>query len=333
MPTIHDVARLAGVAPITVSRVINNSGYVSLETRERVEGAIAELGYVPNSLARGLRIKKTKTAALLVTDITNPFWTLVVRGVEDAASRAGFHVFLCNTDESEAKQADYLAALLQKQVDGILLVPVRSRLEPVEMIQRHGAVVVVLDRRVPGAKVDSVRCDSEGGAYKLVSYLIEQGHRHIGVMTGPHHVSTAEDRVTGYRRALTDAGFPLREAYISFGEFNQAGGYRQAQQMLRLTPRPTALFATNNFIMMGAIRAIRDAGMRIPEDISVVTFDESPADPLSEPFLTAAIQPGYEMGQRAMELLLSRLEEKANFQETLLSPSIVIRRSVRHLDR
>jgi LacI family transcriptional regulator len=167
MPTIREVAKRAGVAPITVSRVINNSDYVGQETRQRVEAAIADLGYVPNTLARSLRFKKTNTLALVLPDITNPFWTTVARGVEDAASDRGFNVILCNTDESEAEQTKYLTVLLQKQIDGVLLAPARSAAEPVELIQKQGVPVVVIDRRVPHSQVDLVRGDSERGAYRL----------------------------------------------------------------------------------------------------------------------------------------------------------------------
>src|SRR5512135_31962 len=207
MPNIRDVAKLAGVAPITVSRVINNSGYVTEETRQRVQEAIDKLGYVPNSLARSLRSRKTRMLALLLTDITNPFWTTVARGVEDAASDAGFTVILCNTDESETEQDRYLRIILEKQVDGVLLVPVRDPVEPVRTIRAQQVPMVVLDRRVPESlDTDVVRSDSEGGAYRLVNLLISLGHRRIAILTGPHDVSTAEDRVSGYRRALKDAG-------------------------------------------------------------------------------------------------------------------------------
>src|SRR5512143_3389514 len=161
MATIHDVAHRAGVSPITVSRVINHSGYASRETRVRVEAAVAELGYVPNRLARSLRSKRTHTLALVLTDITNPFFTTVARGVEDTASDAGFTVVFCNTDESETEEQKYLQVLLQQQVDGILLVPARSTPESVMMIQKQGTAVVVLDRKMPSdTEVDVVRCES-----------------------------------------------------------------------------------------------------------------------------------------------------------------------------
>ena len=179
MPTIRDVARLAGVAPITVSRVINQSGYIREETEERVKAAIAQLGYVPNSLARSLRSRQTSMLALVLTDITNPFWTTLARGVEDAASDAGFNLILCNTDESVEEQERYIHVLLQKQVDGILLVPAHTQPESIQFIQRQKVPVVILDRGVPGAHADVVRCDSVGGAYQLTRLLVSLGHCQI----------------------------------------------------------------------------------------------------------------------------------------------------------
>jgi LacI family transcriptional regulator len=176
MATIHDVAQRAGVSPITVSRVINHSGYASQETRARVEAAIAELGYVPNRLARSLRSKRTHTLALVLTDITNPFFTTVARGVEDTASDAGYTVIFCNTDESESEEKKYLQVLLQQQVDGILLVPARGTPDSIDLIRKQNTPVVVLDRRLPSrVEVDTVRCENERGAYQLVRLLIGWG--------------------------------------------------------------------------------------------------------------------------------------------------------------
>jgi LacI family transcriptional regulator len=329
MPTIHDVAKLAGVAPITVSRVINNSGYFSVEIRERVEKAVTELGYVPNLLARSLRSKRTNTLALILTDITNPFFTTLARGVEDTASEAGFTVIFCNTDESESKEARYLQVLLQKQVDGFLLVPAQSKQGAIDLIRHHGEPVVVLDRRVPAENVDIVRCDSEGGACELINLLVSLGHRQIAVLSGPRGVSTAEDRVAGYRHALSDAGIPVDEGYIFFGEFNQEGGYEMTRRALNLSPRPTALFAANNFIAIGAMRAIQDLGLEVPEDIALVGFDDLPPAMVSFPFFTVVSQPAYEMGRRATLLLLERLSTQQNeaYQEIVLPTQIIVRHS------
>lgn len=329
MPTIRDVAKRAGVAPITVSRVINHSGYVRQKTRERVKAAIAELAYVPNTLARSLRSKRTNTLGLILTDITNPFWTTVARGVEDAASDAGFNVIFCNTDESEAKQDKYLRVLLQKRVDGVLLVPARSTAEPIEFIRKQDTPVAVLDRRVPDAQADVVRGDSEGGAYQLVRLLLSLGHRRIAMLSGPQGVSTAEDRVAGYRRALVEAGLDASAELVQHGEFTQASGYEMTQQVLTATLRPSALFAANNFIALGAIRALRDAGLQVPEDMALVGFDDLSPALVGDPFLTVAVQPAYEMGQRATEVLLARLSGQVpeEYQEIVLPTEVIVRKS------
>jgi LacI family transcriptional regulator len=329
MATIRDVAERAGVAPITVSRVINNSGYVSESTRARVEAAVADLGYVPNVLARSLRSRRTNTLALILTDISNPFWTTVARGVEDAASSADFNVILCNTDESEVEQDKYLRVLLQKQVDGVLLVPASCAVEPIQFVQSQNTPIVVLDRRVPDAQVDVVRGDSEGGAYQLTRLLLSLGHRQIAVLSGPGGVSTAEERVAGYRRALTGAGLDVDAALVYYGKYSAESGYEMAQQMLASTPRPSALFAGNNFIAIGILRALRDAGLRVPEDFALVSFDDLPANVVIDPFFTVAAQPAYEMGRQATELLLARLSEEppTAYQEIVLSTEIIVRES------
>lgn len=329
MPTIRDVAKRAGVAPITVSRVINHSGYVSQKTRERVKAAIAELGYVPNTLARSLRSKRTNTLGLILTDITNPFWTTVARGVEDAASDAGFNVIFCNTDESEAEQDKYLRVLLQKRVDGVLLVPARSTAEPIKFIRRQDTPVAVLDRRVPDAQADVIRGDSEGGAYHLVRLLLSLGHRRIAMLSGPRGVSTAEDRVAGYRRALVEAGLDASAELVQYGEFTQASGYEMTQQVLTATLRPSALFAANNFIAVGAVKALQDAGLQVPEDMALVGFDDLPPALVGDQFLTVAVQPAYEMGQRATEVLLARLcgQGPEEYQEIVLPTMVIVRKS------
>jgi LacI family transcriptional regulator len=329
MPTIHEVAKHAGVGSITVSRVINHSGYVSPETRERVEKAVADLGYVPNTLARSLRSRRTNTVGLMVTDITNPFFTTLARGVEDAANEAGYTVIFCNTDESAAKEDKYLNVLLQKQVDGLLLVPTQSRVNTILQIQKHGTPVVVLDRRIPAVDVDTVRCDSVDGAYQLTRYLVSLGHRQIAVMSGAEGVSTADDRVAGYRKALEEAGIPVDENDIFRGDFTPDSGYSMTQQAINLALRPTALIAANNFITIGAMKALQEVELEVPEDIALVGFDDLPPSMVTFPFFTVASQPAYQMGAQAMQLLVQRLEGKAMdpCQEIILPTQLIIRRS------
>jgi LacI family transcriptional regulator len=329
MTTINDVAKQAGVAPITVSRVINNSGYISKETRCRVEQAISALGYVPNALARGLRSKRTNTLALVMTDITNPFFTNIARGVEDVASESGFSVIYCNTDESETEEFKYAQILAQKKVDGIILVPACCQSKTVEFLQSLDIPVVLLDRRIPDVQIDTVRCDSIAGAYELVRILIGLGHRRITMISGQRGVSTAEDRVIGYHRAMTEAGLEENEQ-VYFGSFTQDSGYELAQKALASPNPPTAFLGANNFITIGIMKALRNSKLRVPEDISLVGFDDLPL-PLfiDEPFLTVAVQPAYEMGKKVAELLLNRLVGKVSeeCQEVILPIEIIQRKS------
>jgi LacI family transcriptional regulator len=326
MTTIRDVARLAGVAPITVSRVLNNAGPVNLETRARVEAAIAELNYVPNVLARSFRSKRTETLALVLTDITNPFWTRVARGVEDSARQAGYSVFLCNTDENEAIQLETVHLLLKKQVDGILLVPRRNGAELIERIRQQQVPVVVLDRRIPEIDVDVVRGDSEGGAYQLTHILLGLGHRRITLLSGPADVSTAADRVAGFRQALFEAGC-LSEGQIVYGEYSYDSGYAHTKNLLTQSPRPTALFAGNNLIATGAYHAIQQSGQQVPQDLALVSFDDFPPELQIDPFFTCAVQPAYELGCQATWLLLERLTQAGTPREIVLPVEIVTRRS------
>jgi LacI family transcriptional regulator len=335
MSTISDVAQRAGVSAMTVSRVINNTGYSSQETRARVEAAIAELGYVPNALARQLRSKRTKTLALVVSDISNPFFTTIARGVEDVAVRHGFSVMYCNTDESESEEAQYLLMLVERQVDGVLLVPAGGSATSFRLLEAHGMPVVVLDRRVAWHGAESVRCDSEAGAHALTRHLIELGHRRIAVLTGRRTISTSTDRVIGCRRALEEAGLALDDSLVRYGGFtfgsqNQADGHRMAQEVLAApSGPPTAIFATNNFIAFGAIRALHEAGVRVPDDISVVAFDDLPAEWVSDPFLTVAAQPAYEIGRNAAAMLLDRIagERVAAGEDLVLPFELIVRRS------
>lgn len=329
MTTIIEVARRAGVSAMTVSRVVNRSGYASPATRAKVEHAVAELGYVPNAVARHLRSKRSNTIALVVSDITNPFFTTIARGVEDAAALRGYAVMFANTDESEREEIDYLRMLAQRQIDGVLLVPAGNSAEPFRFLHTQEIPVVVIDRRVVARKVDEVRCDSEEGAYELVRHLIELGHTRIAVITGRRNISTSTDRVVGYERALREAGLPIVPELVTYDSFSLEGGYRQVKQILEEDRRPTAIFATNNFLAFGALRALREANLRIPDDVSLVTFDDLPAEWHDDPFITVLAQPAYELGRQATELLLGRLHgEKRPKREVIVLPGeLIVRRS------
>ena len=330
MPTIVDVANRAGVAAITVSRVVNDSGPVSPQLRARVEQAIAETGYVPNSVARSLRSRRTDTLALIVPDITNPFFTTVARGAEDAASDAGLMLILCNTDERDADEQRYVRMLLQRRVDGILLVPAADGAAAIMQCREQGTPLVVVDRRLPGAGADAVRADSKTGAFELGRLLVGLGHRTMAVLTGPRAVPTADDRAAGFRRAVAAAG-GLPPPRVLRGAFSIESGREMAKLALASTPRPTALFAANNFIAIGVLHALDELKIRVPEDVAVVGFDDLPPEMVTFPFLTVAAQPAYEMGQRSVAMLLARLSAGRgtgqSYEEVVLPTHLVVRRS------
>ena len=237
-------------------------------------------------LASGLKSNRTHTLALVLTDITNPFWTTVARAVEDEASSHGYTVLFCNTDESEAKQEQYLSMLLRRRVDGVLLVPASNSGATVRKLQEKGVRIVVLDRQVEGVEVDIVRGDSYQGARGLTDHLLGLGHRRIGMLAGPAAISVSGERVAGYRAALAAAGVPPDSALIRYGGFTVDGGDAMAQALLQLDPRPTAFFAANNFIAIGALRALHNVGLSVPQDISLVAFDDLPDTYIQPPFLT-----------------------------------------------
>ena len=329
MPNIRDVAQRAGVAPITVSRVINGTGYVSNDLRQRVEQAISDLNYVPNRLGPSMRSKRSNTVGLVVTDITNPFWTTVVRGVEDAAYKAGYHLFLCNSDESVYKEREYVELLLSRQVDGFLIAPAEMQFDVLELIQNQDKAIVLLDRSIETAAIDIVRGDSEGGAYQLTRHLLDLKHRDIALLNGSRSVSTAVVRAHGFRRAMTEAGLEGKEIRELWGEFTQDSGYYQTLEALQWRPRPTALIAANNFIALGAVRVLDNFGLRIPQDISLVVFDDLPAAVNFRPFFTSADQPAYEMGFLAANTLFDRLRgnRDGDFKDIVLPFELTVRSS------
>lgn len=326
MTTIRDVAKKAGVAPITVSRVINDASYVSEKTRKKVEAAIEELGYIPNTLGLSLRFKRTMTIALVITDIANPFWPTVARGVEDIAQANGYSIILCNTDESKEKQAQYVKMLLQRRIDGILLAPVSNDPTIVRQIQTQNIPVVVMDRHVPDVNVDIVRGDSEEGAYQLTTHLLSLGHRKISILTGPRNVSTAVDRVNGFRRAFDEVGIRYTNDQIVWGKFSQASGYEMARTALNSPVAPTALFSVNNFVAIGAFSYLHEAGLAVPDDISMVTFDDVPTSFMSDSISTGVQQPAREIGQEATKLLLKRISEEIGdaYQQIVLPTKMII---------
>ena len=328
--TIKDVARHSGVSSMTVSRVINGGHRVSPETRQRVEHAIAELGYVPSRLARGLIRQKTGTLALIVPDVANPFFTLIVRGAEDVARRAGYRMILCDTRSDLAIEGEVIEEMIAHRVEGIAIAPVsdRSRVH-LKRLERFGVQFVVIDRTVPGVECDVVVGDSAGGARRLVDHLIALGHRRIGFIMESDDVSTARDRRMGYEEALEAGGIRFDPSLVVRTTVDPQGGFDGMRRLLELEEPPTGVFAVNNLVALGAIESVRAAGLEVPDDVALVCFDDIEYASRLYPFLTVMAQPAETLGTLGTQLLVERIEGRAPEQPrvVVLPAQFVVRKS------
>jgi LacI family transcriptional regulator len=306
MTTIYDVARRSGVSPATVSRVLSGRRTVDPELSEKVRAAVAELGYRPNGVARNLRKSSTNLWAVVISDIENPFFTSLVRGLEDIAQNEGYHVVLCNSDEDPAKEAAYASAVLTEQMAGVVISPT-STPDGVQQLADANIPMVLIDRRVDGVEADTVLVDNERGAAEAVKHLIDGGYQRIACITGPRRVSTAMDRLAGYRSALRAAGIRYTKELVRHADFREAGGYAAMESLLELPEPPEALFAANNLMTVGALECLAKKGVRSPDDIAVVGFDDIPWADLVVPSLTTVAQPTYELGRTAGLLLKDRI--------------------------
>jgi len=328
--TLQEVGRRAGVSAMTVSRVINGRPGVDAETQRRVEEVIAELDYVPNRIARGLLSQKTQTIGLIVPDVVNPFFAPVVRGAETAARRAGYRVLLCNSEGDLRLEREYIEDLMAHRVEGLLLAPASdSSRHSIFPLLRGGFPLVLLDRVLPDSDCDLVVSDSATGARRLVEHLLGVGHRDIAHFTDAEDTSTGRDRLQGYREALAAAGIPAREELVFRTTVDQIGGYRAAQEALALEPRPTAIFAVNNMTAVGAMKALRERNLSVPEDIAIVCFDDVEHLAVLSPFLTVVDQPAETLGALGAQLLLERIAGKAGdrSRRITLQTDLIVRRS------
>jgi LacI family transcriptional regulator len=329
--TIKDVARKAGVAPSTVSRVINDKGYVSPEAKKRVQDAVEELKFRPNSLARGLGGGQTQTIALILPDITNIFFPAIARSVEDAAMVQDYTVILCNSENDPVHEEEYLRILEQKSVDGIVIAGTGPKGSHIRRAIKKGIPIVLIDRRLDGAVVDSVFCDNAAGSYLAVNHLLDEGHREVAFLGGPMDISTTREREDGYKLAHQERGLAVDRNLIRYGEFKYESGFQQMNEILNEGRRPTAVFAANDMLAIGANRAIEANNLKIPDDISLVGYDDILWAALEKPPLTTVAQPIYRMGMTACELLLERINgpEAREPRQIVLKPELVIRQSTR----
>lgn len=330
MSTLHDVAARAQVSVATASRYLRKEGYVSAEAGRRIEAAMDQLGYRPNGVARSLRRRRTHTLALVVPEIENPFFTTISRGAEDVANAAGYALIVCNTDESEQKQARYLQALLERKIDGLLFVPCgRHAADQCRMLAQAREPFVFVDRTVPGIAADAVIGDNEDGARQLTRHLLALGHRRIGLLGGNPLDSVSQQRRAGYIAALMEAGLVADPALLRELDWSPETGWQLTRDLLALPDPPTALFCTNNLLAVGALRSLREAGKRVPEDIALACFEDIEVASLIDPWLTAVAQPAFDLGTRAATLLLERLAGRVDppVVREILPVRLIVRRS------
>jgi LacI family transcriptional regulator len=328
LATIQDVARRAGVSTATVSRVMSGRGYVSPASREQVLSAADALGYMPNGLARDLKTRRSCLVALLVPEIVNSFYTTISRGVEDVANASGLQVILGNTDENVAKERAYVELMFSTRVDGVIIAPAGRTAAPLQPLLANSVPTVLVDRSVQGFPADVVRGDSMVGIQILSRHLLELGHRRIALINGHPDTSVARDREARFRVALTDAHVAIDERLISSGTWFVDDAETRTGAILDNDP-PTAILATNNFMAIGALRALRERGRRVPDDVALACFDDIPEAAEVDPFLTALAQPAYTMGTLAMQLLLERINGtfRDSPREIVLSSHLLVRRS------
>ena len=333
--TIIDVARLAGVSTTTVSHFINGTRYVSDDLRARVEKAIAELGYRPNSLARGLRKGESKTIGLIVPDNSNPFFAEILRSIENIGYFNGYSVILCNSDGDIEKEIAYTELLFAKQVDGIIFITTNNSCEHLQQLTDNGIPIIVIDRDIPLKGTDVLLVDNFQGGYEATRYLIGLGHRRIACITGPSLLTPSAERVNGYKQALAQAGIAENPDWIVAGDFQFQGGESGIEKLMQLENQPTAVFACNDLMALGVLRGLRKTRLTIPADLSLVGFDDIPLASVVSPALTTIAQPILKISELAIELLIDRIQNKSSeFEEKhiVLPTQIVIRESCKNME-
>ena len=289
------------------------------------------LSYQPNRIARSLRTRKTHTIGLVITDITNPFFSYVVRGAEDCAASRGFSVVISNTDEDEVKEETCLQMMLEAQHDGVVVASTGTQSSPLITLRDAGIPFVLIDRKVTGVEADVVLSDNEPAAFRATSYLLEHGHRVIGAVLGRRGVTNSVERYLGFRNAFWALGIPApADSYAVSGDYRVEGGRIACQELLARSPRPTAIFVANNRMTIGALQTLMKSGLSCPEDISVIGFDDFEGLSLFDPPITTVAQQPYKIGYEAVGLVLNRIERKETgcALERRLDCELVIRESV-----
>jgi len=330
LATMKDVARRAGVSPSTVSHVINKNRFVSEAIADKVNAAVEQLNYAPSALARSLKLNQTRTLGMLLTASSNPFYSEVVRGVERSCYERGYSLILCNTDGDAERMNRSLETLLQKRVDGLLLMCTENHRPSKDAISRYPSLPIVMMDWAPfdGAN-DVIQDNALLGGEMATEYLIRQGYHKIACITGPLDKTTAQERLNGYRQAMNNAGLEILPGYEVSGDFEFEGGVPAMEKLLALPEPPHAVFASNDAMAVGAYQALYHRGLRVPDDVAVIGYDDIQLAQYMMPPLTTIHQPKDSLGELAVDALLHRLQDpEAEPQILVLTPELVVRQSV-----
>lgn len=323
--TLKDVAELAGVSTATVSHVLNDSKYVGDALKQKVLDAVEELNYVPNSLAKSLRMRESKLIGLMISDISNPFFSLVVRGIEDGLAKNDYNVLLCNTDNTYATEMEYLKVLLSRRIDGLV---VSSGGGEASHFREAGVPLVFLNRSPDWQDSNVVTTDNFRGAYLAAEHLVKHGYKRIAVIAGPQHINTGRERLRGFQRALSDLGREIDECLVKIGRFDIDSGYQTMRELLEQEARPDAVFTCNNSMTLGAFRCLKETRLTIPADIALVGYDDPEWATIAEPPLTVIRQPAYNLGLTAANQIMELIRNKNSEPEKIfLVPELIIRQS------
>lgn len=346
--SIKDVAKQAGVSTATVSHVINETRYVSEETRQKVLAAISALDYHPSAAARSLITKSTRKIGLVIADITNPFFTAVARGVEDEINQHRYNTIFCNTDEDPSREDDYLRLLMTQQIDGLIIAPTGAPSEPLIQMAKSDIPIVLLDRQSPGVNAPLVGVANEDGTFQATQYIIGLGHERIAFVMTLDTISTQQDRLNGFRRALAEANIPLDKTWTINADPRFYGtsphlptspvkpsprpqniptAYELLRELFKSPDRPSAVILANNQLALGTLYAFKECGLQCPDDISLISFDDHDWAPIFNPPLTVVRQPTYRLGQTAASMLMRLIKGEITEAPAPLSVELIIRES------
>jgi LacI family transcriptional regulator len=325
--TLHDLAKELDLSIATISRALSRPEDVAPVTRQRVLAAVHRHGYAPSGTRRSLRTQQTRTIGIIISDIRNFFCAALVKAIEDEARANGYTVLICNADEDALKEEAALRLLLNQKVSGIINCSTGANLDLLRAFQKTGAVLVDLDRESGLMNVDTVVVDNRRGAELATQHLIELGHLEIAAIAGPQHLSNARRRLAGFEETLRSHDIRIKRGYVQFGNFLQESGYRSAERLFSLPRAPSALFVANMEMAAGVIAFVREKGIAVPQEISIVTFDDSFWARYMDPPLTVIAQPVDKMGKCTMELLLARLRGGKPAQTLVFTPELIVRRS------